>query len=140
MSKATAIFDGFVGHNGKNVQIIAGSIWNPDNSVVRAHPDKFDITGDSAPKETAEQRVARLRAELAAAEAESASATEEDDDGGAAVGSEGTVDRVDDDIPPYAEWKLADLQAECRDRSLSSSGTKAELAARLDQWDAEHPE
>jgi hypothetical protein len=138
MSKAVAIFDGFVGHNGKNVQIIAGSTWSSDHEVVRAHPDKFDIA-NNGPGESKEQRVKRLRAELAEAEAETASASQEDDDEGTPVGAEGSIDRGEE-LPPYTEWKLADLQAECRDRGLSANGTKADLAARLDQYDAEHPE
>lgn len=47
-------------------------------------------------------------------------------------------EQVEVDIP-YSEWPLSELQAEAKKRGVSGSGTKAEIAARLDAWDVEHP-
>lgn len=45
----------------------------------------------------------------------------------------------DEEIPPYEEWDYRDLQAECRERSLSAGGKHEELVFRLMEFDEEHP-
>lgn len=40
----------------------------------------------------------------------------------------------------YDDWKQPQLQAEASKRGLSAGGTNAEIAARLDEWDAAHPD
>lgn len=40
----------------------------------------------------------------------------------------------------YDDWKQPQLQAEASRRGLSAGGTNAEIAARLDEWDATHPD
>lgn len=66
-------------------------------------------------------------------------------------GQTGTIELIDrayppaeeggqEPLPPYEEWKLADLQTEATARGLAKSGTIAELAERLYKWDEEHPE
>ena len=42
-----------------------------------------------------------------------------------------------EEYPPYQEWLKDDLIAECRERGLPVSGTKDDLAARLDEYDFE---
>jgi hypothetical protein len=114
--KAYANFDGFVGWRGQAMQMIAGSAWDIDHDFVQGNPDKFVFPEGGEP-----EPVVVLA------------------DDGVDAGAADVIDQGDD-LPPYIEWKLADLQQECRDRQLTSSGTKAELAARLDAWDAEHPD
>lgn len=47
----------------------------------------------------------------------------------------------DEDGPPdYAAYRLADLRALSRERGLPAAGAKADLAARLAAYDAEHAE
>ena len=43
---------------------------------------------------------------------------------------------VDDDLEPYEEMSLVDLQEECRRRELPVSGTKPQLIKRLEENDA----
>jgi hypothetical protein len=43
---------------------------------------------------------------------------------------------VDDDLEPYEDMSLADLQEECRNRELPVTGTKAQLVKRLEDNDA----
>jgi len=42
--------------------------------------------------------------------------------------------------PPYEQWTVRELRDELRARSLSTSGTQAEMAARLWEADAKAPE
>lgn len=41
MSKVTATFDGFVGHNGVPVQLQSGDEYDSEHSLVQARPDLF---------------------------------------------------------------------------------------------------
>jgi len=50
------------------------------------------------------------------------------------MGSEETVPE------PYEEWPYADLKEECKTRGLKMNGSAEELAARLHDYDEEHPE
>lgn len=43
----------------------------------------------------------------------------------------------DDELPPYIEWKKEDLVKEAEARKLATTGTKQELADRLDAYDAQ---
>lgn len=119
MSKqAIAIYDGFVGWRGQAQQLIAGTAWNADHEFVQANPQHFRFPDGGEPK-----------------------AAKEDADTGKDAGKAGQVDTAGEaDLPPYTEWKLADLQQEAADRGLPTSGTKADLAARLEQWDADNPD
>jgi hypothetical protein len=42
----------------------------------------------------------------------------------------------EDELPPYEEMSLADLQKECRARELPVGGNKAEVIKRLEEHDA----
>ncbi len=48
------------------------------------------------------------------------------------------VDETDepDTDAPYEEWTVAELQAELKGRQLSSDGKKADLVARLHEYDS----
>lgn len=131
MKKAVAIYDGFVGHHGQAIQLIGGQAYPVDASIVKAQPQHFQFSDDGAemidnPHETPAQKVDRLRAELKQAEQ-------------LAVAEGGSEDEGEE-LPPYSEWLLADLQAECKDRGVPYSGAKADLVKRLEDWDAAHPD
>jgi hypothetical protein len=75
----------------------------------------------------------------AAAETEPAEATTEADAQPAPTVSPGGED--DEDGPPdYAAYRIVDLRALARERGLPVAGAKADLAARLAEYDAEHAE
>lgn len=40
----------------------------------------------------------------------------------------------------YDDWKQPQLQAEASKRDLSAGGSNAEIIARLEEWDAAHPD
>lgn len=44
---------------------------------------------------------------------------------------------VDEDSDPYEEWSAEDLRTELGERGLAKSGSKAEMAARLREDDAD---
>jgi hypothetical protein len=47
----------------------------------------------------------------------------------------------DEDGPPdYMAYRVTDLRDLCRDRGLPVTGAKADLAAALAAWDADHPD
>lgn len=73
-----------------------------------------------------------LQDRLRALEVELAAKSQEPDtaDGDADAGEQGET------LPPYSEWKKDDLIAEAEARGLSKSGSKEELAKRLDDYDA----
>jgi hypothetical protein len=53
--------------------------------------------------------------------------------------SGGSSDPDDDDGPPdYGAYRIVDLRDLCRERGLSPTGAKAELAGRLAEYDEEH--
>lgn len=129
MKKAVAIYDGFVGHHGQAIQLIKGQEYPVDAGIVQAQPQHFSFSEDGAkrldgPNETAAQRLERLRAELAQAEQLAAAEAAENAD----------------DEESCGEWTVADLQAECKARSLPYSGAKADLVKRLEDWDVAHPD
>lgn len=41
------------------------------------------------------------------------------------------------EIPPYTEWEYRELQAECKERGLTATGSTEELIARLEEFDDE---
>jgi hypothetical protein len=45
----------------------------------------------------------------------------------------------DNSVPPYSQWKVVDLKAECMARGLTQSGKHDELVARLEAYDEEYP-
>lgn len=49
---------------------------------------------------------------------------------------EGGVPDEGGSVPPYADWNVPDLRAECGHRELKKSGNKDELVARLEEDDA----
>lgn len=51
--------------------------------------------------------------------------------------AESVVEEEHEAVSVYADWSLVDLQEECVGRGLAKSGTKAELAQRLADDDAE---
>ncbi|QNN98584.1 hypothetical protein SEA_AESIR_18 [Microbacterium phage Aesir] len=53
--------------------------------------------------------------------------------------SEEDDEEQEEDLP-YSEWEFADLQAELKKRDLSAKGSKEQLAARLEQHDADNAE
>lgn len=46
------------------------------------------------------------------------------------------TDKESDDVPPYEDWSVKDLKAECEIRGLLVSGNKSDLISRLDEDDA----
>lgn len=75
--------------------------------------------------EAAADRKRRLLNELAEIER-----TEQEQ--GGAIADEGDEEEV-----PYSAWKVSELDAELKERQLSTDGTKADKVARLEQNDAQ---
>lgn len=44
----------------------------------------------------------------------------------------------EEDAPPYEQWSNAELVDELKARKLDSSGNKAEMSARLYEYDRQH--
>lgn len=57
-------------------------------------------------------------------------------DGG---GQPAETEESTEDVPPYEDWTVKELQDECRARGLTVSGTKAELVSRLEEDDEQPP-
>ncbi|QLF84501.1 hypothetical protein SEA_RIE18_19 [Microbacterium phage Rie18] len=55
-------------------------------------------------------------------------------------GEEENEDEEQEEDLPYSEWEFSDLQAELKKRDLSAKGSKEQLAARLEQHDADNAE
>jgi len=98
----------------------------PDPDALAAYEARMrgeqPATGDLAVVTNLQARVAQLEAYIV-------------EDLGASLPLAPGEETDEDDDRPYEEWTLSELQAEAGSRQLSKSGTKADLAARLQEHD-----
>jgi hypothetical protein len=94
-------------------------------------PDGVRLVGPGAPAPAQPETEPEAKAEADATPPVSPDPGDGDGDG----------DGDEDDGPPdYAAYRVVDLRDLSRERGLQVAGSKAELAARLAEYDAEHAE
>lgn len=128
MKKCIATFDGFIGWRGQATQIIGGSEWNVDHPMVVDNPQLFRFPEGGEP-ETPQPVVVDVTHETPVVEETLKDVNDKDADG-----------NVEEELPPYVEWVVKELQDECRVRGLSTTGNKSDLVTRLEEWDKDNPD
>lgn len=112
----------------------------------RTETDGLDSSASSMPTQKnvdngKQQDLKPVNAENPSSKTEPDSAALSTDDGGLTTDQESPegIEHLveDDEIPPYSEWTVTELQDECVSRDLPKSGNKKELVARLEAHDEE---